>query len=66
MSALQLPETPTREQIERLEGELLRIEARGEGLPLDTWHHFSEGLVARTILIPAGTCLTGARTRPNT
>jgi len=55
-----LPHTPTREQIERLEGELLRAEAQGAGVVLDTWHHFADGLVARTILIPAGTCLTGA------
>jgi hypothetical protein len=55
-----LPQTPTREQIERLEGVLLTAEAVGFGVELDTWHHFADGLVARTILIPAGACLTGA------
>lgn len=55
-----LPTTPTRAQIERLEGALLHIEAQGGGVALETWHHFADGLVARTILIPAGTLLTGA------
>ena len=55
-----LPTTPSRDQILRLEGELLQLEAQGGGIELDTWHHFADGLVARTILIPAGTCLTGA------
>lgn len=55
-----LPTTPSREQVERFEGELLALEGQGHGVALDTWHHFAEGLVARTILIPAGTCLTGA------
>lgn len=54
-----LPTTPTREQIERYEGELLKLEGQGHGLPLETWHHFADGLVARTILIPAGAQLTG-------
>lgn len=51
---------PTREQIERLEGEMLSLEGQGHGLALETWHHFADGLVARTILIPAGTVLSGA------
>lgn len=55
-----LPNIPTRDQIERLEGVLLQAEANGAGVELGTWHHFAEGLVARTILIPAGTVLTGA------
>ena len=59
-SAPVLPAVPTREQIERLERGLLELEAQGHGVPLQTWHHFADGLVARTILIPAGTCLTGA------
>lgn len=54
-----LPQTPTREQIDRFEAGLLALEAQA-GVPLDTWHHFADGLVARTILIPAGTMLTGA------
>ena len=55
-----LPAVPTREQIERLEGVLLQVEQQGGGIELDTWHHFADGLVARTIMIPAGACLTGA------
>lgn len=61
MHDLQLPgSTPTREQIERLEAGLLQLEAQGLGVNLGTWHHFADGLVARTIFIPAGTALTGA------
>lgn len=52
--------TPTREQIEHLEGILLQMEGQGAGVAIDTWHHFADGLVVRTILIPAGTMLTGA------
>lgn len=64
MDALQvLPQSPTREQIAALESGLLDIEAQGGGVTLETWHHFADGLVARTILIPAGTCLTGAEHR---
>lgn len=55
-----LPATPSREQIEGFEGLLLEAEAGGAGVELDTWHHFADGLVARTIRIPAGTVLTGA------
>lgn len=55
-----LPVHPTAGQIERLGQELLRAEAAGFGVELQTWHHFADGLVARTILIPAGTCLNGA------
>lgn len=55
-----LPNIPTREQIERLEQELLSAEATGAGVQIETWHHFADGLVARTIFIPAGTALTGA------
>lgn len=55
-----LPDVPTRQQIERLEAVLLQAEAGGAGVELATWHHFAAGLVARTILIPAGTMLTGA------
>lgn len=54
-----LPRVPTREQIDRLEAVLLQAEADGAGVPINTWHHFADGLVARTILIPAGTLLTG-------
>ncbi len=55
-----LPAIPTREQIDRLEGVLLQAEESGHGVAIETWHHFAEGLVARTIFIPAGTALTGA------
>jgi hypothetical protein len=55
-----LPATPTREQIEGLEGLMIEAEAGGAGIELQTWHHFADGLVARTIMIPAGTLLTGA------
>lgn len=55
-----LPDTPTRAQIDRFEGMLLQAEAGGAGVELGTWHHFAAGLVARTIMIPAGTLLTGA------
>lgn len=55
-----LPNIPTREQIDRLEGELLAAEGAGAGVAIPAWHHFADGLVARTIFIPAGTALTGA------
>jgi hypothetical protein len=55
-----LPAAPTRAQIEALETALLGLEAQGQGVEIGTWHHFADGLVARTILIPAGVCLTGA------
>jgi hypothetical protein len=54
-----LPTTPTREQIDAVEAGLLQLEADGHGIACETWHHFADGLVARTILIPAGACLTG-------
>ena len=55
-----LPSTPTREQILRLEGELLALEGAGLGLQIQTRHYFSPGLYAREVFIPAGTVLTGA------
>lgn len=55
-----LPHVPSRQQIDRLEGMLLQAEAGGAGVELSTWHAFADGLVARTIMIPAGTLLTGA------
>ncbi len=51
-----IPKVPTRAQIEALEGIMLKhpqIEIR-------TTHHFSEGIYAREILIPAGALVTGA------
>jgi hypothetical protein len=56
MSELALPSVPTREQIVRLEGLLLQLPQE----TLETVHHFADGLVSRTIRIPAGTLLTGA------
>lgn len=47
-------------RISRLEHEMAALEHQGLGVKLDTWHHFADGLVARTILIPAGVALTGA------
>jgi hypothetical protein len=55
-----LPSTPSRERIEQAEREMLALEGQGHGLALETWHEFADGLVARTILIPAGTDLVGA------
>lgn len=55
-----IAQPPGRAQVERLEAVLLQAEAGGAGVELETWHHFADGLVARTILIPAGTVLTGA------
>jgi hypothetical protein len=55
-----LPAIPSREQIERLEAALLNAEEQGAGIEVQAWHDFARGQVARTILIPAGTCLTGA------
>lgn len=63
MPDLILPSTPTREQIGQLEGLLLQAECGGAGVVLDTWHRFADGLVARTVMIPAGTVLTGAAHR---
>ena len=47
---------PTREQIERLEALILQCPQTD----LKTTHHFSPGLYAREMFIPAGTVLTGA------
>ncbi len=57
---LPLPHVPTREQIERFEQALLALEDQGAGVVIDAEHHFADQLVARTILIKAGTILTGA------
>lgn len=55
-----LPARPTREQIERFEDMLLEIGQQVGEVELPTWHHFADGLVARSILIKANTVLTGA------
>jgi hypothetical protein len=49
-------ETPTREAIERLEAEVLKLPQ----VDLHTTHALAGGVYARTIFIPAGTVLTGA------
>jgi hypothetical protein len=61
MNALQLlPALPTREQIQRLKQACLEQE-QAHGVEIKPWHHFAEGLVARTIMIPPGTVLVGAQ-----
>ena len=47
--------------VEQDEIELFALEARGEGVQLETWHTHAEGMVARSIRIPAGVALSGAR-----
>lgn len=51
---------PHAQQIAMLDSLLRDAEAAGQGVQLETWHHFADGLVARTIFIPAGAHLTGA------
>lgn len=60
MQAVSLPANPTRDQIERVHSELRALEQAGHGVEVKTWHEFADGLVARTILIRAGTALIGA------
>lgn len=50
-----------RDSIARLKAGLMDLEAAGLGVPIETWHEFADGLVARTIRIPAGACLAGVR-----
>lgn len=50
-----LTTAPTRDQIARLEAHMLEAPQ----LPIEPIHHFSEGIYAREITIPAGTLLTG-------
>jgi len=59
VDALTLPNVPTREQIERFGHALLALEQAGAGVEILSEHHFADGLVTRTILIPAGTYLVG-------
>jgi hypothetical protein len=47
--------------VSRLEREMAALELQGLGVDIPTWHTFADGLVARTIRIPAGTALTGAQ-----
>ena len=41
------------------EAEALRLESE-VGVQIPTWHHFAEGLCARTIFVPAGVAAFGA------
>ena len=43
----------------RLKAEMLQLEQAGHSVQIDAWHTFADGLVARTIFIPAGTALMG-------
>ncbi len=47
----------------KLRHALQRLESAGHGIELETWHAFADGLVARTIFIPAGTALEGGEHR---
>lgn len=51
----EIPRVPTRAQIVALEDELRKLPQ----IDITTTHHFSDGLYAREIFIPAGTLLTG-------
>ena len=55
-----LPATPTREQIEHLEALLFAAAAEHGEADVTTEHHHVDGLYGRSIVIPAGTVLTGA------
>lgn len=59
----QLPASSHAERVKALTSALLEAEAAGAGVQLQTAHTHAPGLVARTIFIPAGTVLTGARHR---
>jgi hypothetical protein len=50
-----------KDSVKRLTSCLMDLEAIGLGVPIDTWHEFADGLVARTIRIPAGVVLTGVK-----
>ena len=52
---VQVQQAPTRAQIEKLEAFMLDAPQ----LQIDAVHHFSDGIYAREITIPAGTLLTG-------
>jgi hypothetical protein len=52
---------PTPAQLEHARVELQRREDAGLGVAIETWHHFTPGMLARTILIPAGVTLLGAK-----
>lgn len=52
----------TLEQIEAVQAEALRLESE-IGVQIPTWHHYADGLVARTIFVPAGVVAFGAAHR---
>lgn len=54
-----LPQTLSAAQIRRLTEALIEQEEAGNCVVLEPWHHFADGLIARTLLIKAGTVLTG-------
>jgi hypothetical protein len=54
-----LPDVPTRAQIERFEALLMQVSQEHGEAVVPTWHHWADGLVARTIRIEAGVVLTG-------
>lgn len=54
-----LPDAPTREQIDRLERELIAMEQTTGVVDLGLQHHHAGGIYGRQITIPAGTVLTG-------
>ena len=56
MSELALPVgVPTREQIDRLQGEMVKMPQAA----LETEHYFSEGMYCRRVFRPAGTLIVG-------
>lgn len=60
-AAVTLPtDAPTREQIDRLKSELFALVKRDGEVVIIPEDHHAEGLYGRSILIPAGTALTGA------
>ena len=60
--SLSLQDNPTLEQIEAVQAEALRLESE-IGVQIPTWHHYADGLVARTIFVPAGVVAFGAAHR---
>jgi len=51
-----LNEIATQDDIVKLQSLMLK----GDTIELETRHHFSDGLYARELFIPAGVCLVGA------
>ena len=49
-------EITTQDDIHKLQSLMLK----GDTIELETRHHFSDGLYARELFIPAGVCLVGA------